>query len=123
MQDVLHALQLCEQLKTDSVEQLCMRVVGEMLLRLLCAQGLRNPDMLDSIKLFRNGKWEKLWKAAIKASKKVKQKKGDKPVQPRADRQTEGQLCTEMRQRGQLLEGERGRLPGDAACLRCFVVF
>jgi len=80
MQDIL---QLCEKLKTDSVEQLCIRVMGEMLLHLLCAQGLRNTDMLDSIKLFRNGKWEKLWKAVIKASKKVKKKKADKPVQPR----------------------------------------
>jgi hypothetical protein len=77
-------LQLCEQLTDHSVEQLSMRIVGEILLHLLCAQGLRETDMLDSIKKFRNGKWEKLWGKVIKASNKLKCKRAANPAQPRA---------------------------------------
>ena len=61
-----------------------MRIVGEILLHLLCAQGLRETDMLDSIKKFRNGKWEKLWGKVIKASNKLKCKRAANPAQPRA---------------------------------------
>ena len=77
-------LQLCEQLTDHSVEQLSMRIVGEILLHLLCAQGLRQTDMLDSIKKFRSGKWEKLWGKVIKTSNKLKCKRAANPAQPRA---------------------------------------
>ena len=74
MQDVL---KLCDQLAPNSVEQLSMRTIAETLLHLLCAQGPRHSDMLDSISLFRKGKWEKLWNTAIKNYKNAIKLKND----------------------------------------------
>ena len=81
MHDVL---KLCDQLADASVEQLSMRTLGETLLHLLCAQGLRQSDILDSISHFRKGNWEKLWNTAIKNYKKWLKKRKDNPIQPKA---------------------------------------
>ena len=80
MHDVL---KLCDDLAPDSVEQLSMRTVAETLLHLLCAQGPRQTDMLDSISKFRNGNWEKLWKTAIKNFAKWQQKRKHNPIKPK----------------------------------------
>ena len=80
MHDVL---KLCEDLGPGSVEQLSMRTVAETLLHLLCAQGPRQSDMLDSISKFRKGNWEKLWNTAIKNFVKWQQKRKDNPIKPK----------------------------------------
>ena len=71
---------LWRELTDHSVEQLSMRIVAEILLHLLCAQGLRGSDMLDSIKKIKNGKWEHLWGKVIKASNKLSAREEPTPL-------------------------------------------
>ena len=95
-----------------------MRTVAETSLHLLCAQGPRQSDMLDSISKFRKGNWEKLWHTAIKNFIKMAAKEEEKPDQTEGkNQQAERQICSEMCLGGEFFKGEQDHLSRDVAGL------